>query len=1223
MYIKKIVLDNFKSYKGRIEINNLGEYANSVVGKNGSGKSNLFEAIRFVFAASKDRVTQDNRRHWMYNGTDGETNAELFTSVEVVIDNTGEEAFLPGKRGDISIKRTIGLKKDEWRIDNTNMLRREANTWFESAGLSGSTHFIVQQGEVNRLADFSAEDRLHAVLGMAGTELYNAKKEESERLIKDADNNKETAEEHIRDLDDRMKKLSREKDDLAQFQEADLKYKQLQYAGLSKDIARVRARIAAQAKEMSDLQKEYTRNSEALRRHNDTRSNQEQDRKISEDELRVLEQERASIKKRLRATTVEFTRLELQLQAMPTDQADKEDQVNLKRLRKNLQTAKQELSDKTATLVTLRAEVERTASALEVAVVRRDALNEKLDAMARFPNKQARDDWVDKECGRVEAQVDGNKNRLTACESRLHAKTEELQASKQELARLEEELKTVKSTHARFAEEAATYRQNLAALEQATREGRGVLADKERAVSQATIQKDTAARNLSRAMPRDLYEAMVAVERLGMGPNEGVYGPIVNLLNVRPSAYAAVEAVGGNQLFHIVVDTDATARMVLDRLGDRPLSLNIICLNRVRTKSYKYPNSTEDSVPLVNMIKADDKFKPVINSIFGRVVMVKDLKQAATRTLRGFKKLDAVNTCGDMLSRHGEVSGGGNSAAEATRFAKANALKAATAAVEAAQAKLDSYHEELKATRSNINAEHQRITVALDEAAKHDGAVQEAGREALLASIADTETIIASLDAERVSLDATIVGLNERLYELSKMRASPFKAPTVKDRNDLKNAEHEVRDLETQRQDAMEKLEAVEQRLVVIKARIAEQEAAVAEAAAKRASIVQETLDDGVRERFDVVEAQRTDLEAQMASITEKIAATNAYLDGLNSDLFVAGASEDDEKVEARLVETSRKLERITVEHQRSRDEVSRLEGDLAGLKVSPTDEYDGLSRKKIIDATAAARKELDRFAHVNRRAIEQGRDIQGEYDSLKTRLETNEQDKTKLTRVLGKSEEQKQKAVLGVLKSVGDNFERIFKEVSGQGDGALHVYTKTTDMGLAAFVRKCGVIDDDDDVDTDTEVASETQSQLPLTLADLSGLEAMVSFSSGHNPKSMAELSGGQRGVVALCLVFALQSAIPAPFYLFDEVDAALDGRYRKNVSKMIRSRAKDRQFFIASFHDELLDACSNFYMVKFQHATSRIMLCSKSDSKSVIEASKRAAAPLLSRLEDDDVEM
>ena len=133
---------------------------------------------------------------------------------------------------------------------------------------------------------------------------------------------------------------------------------------------------------------------------------------------------------------------------------------------------------------------------------------------------------------------------------------------------------------------------------------------------------------------------------------------------------------------------------------------------------------------------------------------------------------------------------------------------------------------------------------------------------------------------------------------------------------------------------------------------------------------------------------------------------------------------------------------------------------------------------------------------------------------------------------------------------------------------------------------------------------SAEGQEDQAHRLENATGVSCSVSF-TGRNAemKEMAQLSGGQKSLVAMALIFAIQKCDPAPFYLFDEIDAALDAQHRKAVADMIHELAEGAQFITTTFRAELLAHASKFYGVKFRNKVSHVDCVSREDAYDFVE--------------------
>jgi len=125
-----------------------------------------------------------------------------------------------------------------------------------------------------------------------------------------------------------------------------------------------------------------------------------------------------------------------------------------------------------------------------------------------------------------------------------------------------------------------------------------------------------------------------------------------------------------------------------------------------------------------------------------------------------------------------------------------------------------------------------------------------------------------------------------------------------------------------------------------------------------------------------------------------------------------------------------------------------------------------------------------------------------------------------------------------------------------------------------------------------------------PTTVDTCTGIGIVVSFNgNNHELREMNQLSGGQKSLVALALIFAIQKCDPAPFYLFDEIDQALDATHRKAVADMIHELAGEAQFITTTFRPELLEHANKFYGVKFRNKVSHVVCVTREEAYDFVE--------------------
>lgn len=181
MHIKQIIIQGFKSYKDQTVIEPFSPGHNVIVGRNGSGKSNFFAAIRFVLSDKYTQLGREDRQGLLHEGAGS---AVMSAYVEIIFDNSDDR--FPTGTPEVVLRRTIGQKKDEYSLNRKNTTKQEVLNILESAGFSRSNpYYIVPQGRVTAITNMKDPERLTMLKTVAGTEVYEGKRTESRKIMEE------------------------------------------------------------------------------------------------------------------------------------------------------------------------------------------------------------------------------------------------------------------------------------------------------------------------------------------------------------------------------------------------------------------------------------------------------------------------------------------------------------------------------------------------------------------------------------------------------------------------------------------------------------------------------------------------------------------------------------------------------------------------------------------------------------------------------------------------------------------------------------------------------------------------------------------------------------------------------------------------------------------------------------------------------------------------------
>jgi len=248
------------------------------------------------------------------------------------------------------------------------------------------------------------------------------------------------------------------------------------------------------------------------------------------------------------------------------------------------------------------------------------------------------------------------------------------------------------------------------------------------------------------------------------------------------------------------------------------------------------------------------------------------------------------------------------------------------------------------------------------------------------------------------------------------------------------------------------------------------------------------------------------------------------------------------------------------------------------------------LSSKQLQAKIDRCAKELSGLGHVNKKALDQYGAFADEKQRLQTKYKELEKSRDSIVQLIDHLDNLKDAAIERTFKGVASNFTKSFKELVAGGSGKL-------------------VMVHNEDLPANADAATRVQNYI--------GVSIKVRFPGQGDATTMQQLSGGQKTMVALCLIFALQRCDPAPFYIFDEIDAALDATHRSALAAMISRQSTPRddgsgrlvptQFITTTFRSELLSAGQHFYGVTHLNKASTIRPITMAEAERLLAEANR----------------
>eukprot|EP00794_Sanderia_malayensis_P002478 gene2478-2853_t len=659
MYIKQVIIQGFRSYRDQTVIEPFSSKHNIVVGRNGSGKSNFFLAIQFVLSDEFSHMSPEERRQLLHEGTGPQV---LSAFVEIIFDNSDNR--IPIDKEEVSLKRVIGSKKDQYFLDKKNVTKTDVMNLLESAGFSRSNpYYIVKQGRITQLAVAKDNERLKLLREVAGTRVYEEKNKESRAILKESEGNLEKISEMLQYIETKLESLEEEKEELKEYQKLDKDRRCLEYTIHDKKLREVKEKLdemdrdrqnnSERGKELHETAREATEKIAGI-------NHQMKELSDKKDMLEMEKQQAADEKTELIKTKTKFELDVRDLEEGVQDDAQikKRNTRELKKLEETIEQKENELEQLLPQFNQLKADEEQYRTQLKTKEQRREDLYAKQGRGSEFKTRDERDQWIKKELSSLSKHILVKQQKVSRIADEEDAVRNRLQQIKEECNERSENLNERKSQ----MDSANAYHRILKTRRDEHNSKRKELWREENSLEQAVQSTreefGRTERNFKSTMSRAVANGIESVKKIIVEKKiDGVYGPLIENFSCAEKYFTAVEVTAGNKLFNIIVDNDKTGAHVLSIMNKQKLpgEVTFMPLNRLHFKDLQYPDS-QDVIPMIKKVDYDPLFKPAIQLAFGKTLICRNPEISSQFSKSA--NMDCITLEGDQHSRRGALTGG-------------------------------------------------------------------------------------------------------------------------------------------------------------------------------------------------------------------------------------------------------------------------------------------------------------------------------------------------------------------------------------------------------------------------------------------------------------------------------------------------------------------------------------------------------------------------------------
>jgi chromosome segregation protein len=1134
MRLKRLEMVGFKSFadKTRVEFE---AGITSVVGPNGCGKSNIADSIRWGLGEmSAKSLRSQQMLDVIFNGTANRP-AQGFSEVALTFDNANHE--LPLDYTEVTVARRLFRSgESEYYINKTQCRLKDIRDLFLDTGIGNDGYYIMAQGKIEFILAAKPEERRELFEEAAGVSKYKVRREEALRRL-----NK--VEQDMLRLNDSLAIYKQQMDALDAAVRKAKQHQKYQEELKNLEIATFLHQYQDFDQQWNTLHERQATNTERLNQLKDDLHQKESGLTGDRERSDALELQIIELQQQAAAAEAEWGKTQAELNAAQEREAE------IRALQPRLETESAELEkvleERQATMTMLSEEL----------VELRQQFQLKHDA---FKAEDAKGQADLSECGRLQKEIESAKSRLlelirllshhrneTVRLTSLTVRHEEGSKSKQrEFEKISERRIALEALRAQQETQAADtqtqlagLRQSLETLETAQTEDAAQLAQLERTIQSGREQLARLETEKS-ALERFLGQnpTMLASLTLRQQQLPGVYGPISALFKTQAPYDTLLTRALGDRGEYFIADTLNDAQAAIRYLSDERRGwATFIVLDRLISEQAALAFEAPGSRSLAEAVECEEKFKPVLHALLGKTYSVGAtlFEEEMIRGGADPENIDQANayqvTSAD-LARLGQDLAALQSALQQQGESR-DALKNAVA--------------ERDAERAPIHAEAGKIHVLEQVQQESLNRVREdfelaQGEEALLRRECDDllkaidqtqnalrqeETLLATLDEEQRSLQESVHNLDTQLQDLRQAAASQqavvsqlrLESETLRER--LVGKEKEAESL--RRETAV-----MDQRLSQHRSDLGENAARLAQLATQQAEKSQ--LLETLRAAKDTQQASLNSLLAERQSLQERLRQGEQALTECREILATEQSRYQEIEFEVR-----------TLEQNRQRVEQSLLE--IYQLSVEEAGTHYGEIQPNA-EEVARLRRRLDSLGPVNLAAPQEHAQLQERYDFLLTQQQDLLKAKDDLHQAIAKINATTREQFKTTFTQVRENFKGLFSTLFQGGEADL-VLTDETNL-----------------LDTGVDI---------------------VAMPPGKKLQNIALLSGGEKALTAIALLFAFFMVKPSPFCLLDEVDAPLDEANVGRFLKMVKNFSEKTQFIMITHNKRSMEMADVMYGV------------------------------------------
>jgi len=1171
MYLKRIEIHGFKSFANKIVLD-FHEGITGIVGPNGSGKSNVADAVRWVLGEqSAKQLRGGNMQDVIFAGTQIRK-PQGFAYVAITLDNSDHSLDISYEEITVS-RRIYRSGESEYMINGSACRLKDISELFFDTGIGKDGYSIIGQGQVEKILSGKAEDRRELFDEAAGITKYKRRKLLAEKKL-------ENERENLIRVKDILSELSRQVGPLEEQSKTARKYldlrEELKYHDINifvNETDKLRQESVKTSEQeviaLEDLER-LNKDLEALNKRYEE----------LDGAVQKLDEDIDSVKSHINDTNLEISDYEGKV-ALYTEQINY-NQQNERNIELRLHDMSLDIEKKNNEIIKYRDDIESLNKKLE----QQNALIEKFEDEIISKNTFISD--IEKDISNNKSEILkslNEKSSLLTRNQKYETLIEQIRIRKSEAA---QKIIDIKTSESKIRSEFDSERQKLSKLREEEKRNKEKLDEILKQIREKSLEINEKNNNLSRLQKENQHYSAkleslknIAEKYEGYGTSvkrimennsfsqKGVHGVVAEIIKTEKKYEIAIETALGGRIQNIVTDTEETAKDLIEYLKKNKFGrATFVPLSAVReSKDLKdIPILKEDGVlgTASKLVSADAMYSSLVSNLLGRIIVVSDINKAVIIAKKYRYEYRLVTLEGDLFNTGGSISGGAykNASNLLGRKRELEELESSIEKIhreeEILSLELESQnnvYEKLKKSRNELNNILHEMQVEVSALSVSVDAYEKKLKDNNASGLEFIEER-AKLEEEEKILSNEKLGLIKELENIQNIHK--------KIEIDVSEAESGIQGYRLERDDILRKLSDTRLSISGISHSISFNNENIDRLKLE----IQKLEEDKVvlfkekEENKDLLLQRKDDISSSKIKIDElRVQVAALKEEELKYSDLKSEQLKKQKEAFSQKDELSRSISGLEKETYRLSTQKEKIEERLAQLSNYMWQEYELTlsTAKELFEKVESSelplsdvqkiiidiKKQIKELGDINVHSIEEYREVSDRYELMKTQYEDIISAEASLVEIIENLDELMRKQFAEKFVEINEQFNKVFVELFGGGAGILKL---------------------EEDVDL---------------------LEAGISIISqppGKKLQNMMQLSGGEKALTAISLLFAIQNLKPSPFALLDEIEAALDDSNVDRFANYLHKLSNRTQFIVITHRRGTMVSADRLYGITMQ---------------------------------------